>query len=473
MVCLSWLSTGCLNQGNLTLIPPAPDETYVLSGSISLPEPVETDLMLSWRSPLADAAVLADFSKFKISTETRYSYAEKTGAFSLSKVPYSETMILTASSGKVALQRRIYPDDLKTTSLTNLTIDLDTTARALIWTKAFELKKVLTEADIAAREHQNLVASVTQALKLALLMPSGDVPKTILDLAMVLNPAVTAANAIQPRETGLVEAHEVIYQNILREDRTILSYYISTGFSNDFDSTSNYSDFMSAITGYFADNVMKTASYTILQMEFLTGDQARVRIAMEASYTNYFSGLDGQTLRYTSDVFWKREGTFWKILRNVPYRSTHPTQVDVDGRWGELSRAHSELQEALFRENMDTLKGLVSLTFANDWDAYSTYGDMLNTAKARFDAMDVRVASYSVHSIEFQGNEYARVSCSGQVKVVSLQSGQEIDSGVVKAVVDWRRENGTWKLFRNLPYRFSHPRNLMKAIRQLFPLPGF
>jgi hypothetical protein len=87
----------------------------------------------------------------------------------------------------------------------------------------------------------------------------------------------------------------------------------------------------------------------------------------------------------------------------------------------------------------------------------STYTDLASCTQSRFNAMDVKLANYSIDSIDFYESGKARVRCSAQVRVISLIPGIDIDSGSIKAVVEWRREDGVWKVWRNLPYRFTHP----------------
>ncbi|HPW59972.1 MAG TPA: hypothetical protein PLK58_15085, partial [Candidatus Rifleibacterium sp.] len=160
---------------------------------------------------------------------------------------------------------------------------------------------------------------------------------------------------------------------------------------------------------------------------------------------------------YMFDAIWRKEGTFWKVFRNMPYRDTHPTQIGADARWGEISAAHHELQAALAVEKLDVFASRISQTFGNDFDVTSTRNDLLVTAQSRFNAMDVKIAEYSIDSIEFNGLDKAQVHCRANVRVISLIPGIDIDSGPIKAVVEWRKEDGFWKIARNLPYRFNHP----------------
>ncbi len=454
------LATSCVNEGDLRFNPVAPGETYRLAGRLVLPEVTESELLAGLRVPTADIQAITDFSVFTVAAGGKSTRAAKDGTFTLTDVPFADDLVLSATAGKVVLRKRLYPRDLRLTDVSRLTVSLDTTARALIWQKARERKTELTAWDIAAREYQDALASLTTALRLALQLPKSSVPKTILDLPAVDTPARTLADRILPREETLREAWTVLENALLKKNQGLLAYYISPEFTNDWDSTSGWQDFLEAMDGYFTAYDITAASYTILDMEFLPGEQARVRIAGEISSHHINSDQPYKTGVYTSDVFWRKEGTFWKIRRNLPYRRGHPTQVMADGRWGEIARAHADLQTAIFREDLTTLERHVSPNFGNDWDVTSTYADLLNTARARFNAVDVKNASFTIRHIEIIDDTHARVRCSAQVVVFRLAPGIDVETGPIHALVDWRREDGVWKLYRNLPYRFTHPRSL-------------
>jgi|GEM_PF-819959 len=454
------LGTSCVDHGDLRYNPLPSGEYYTLAGNISLPELVESDLFLSIR-PLSTAiGAVTDFSKFAVSVPNIGVYAGKSGAFSVSKVPYSTDLVLTAKSGRVVLLKRLYPTDLRMTDVTQLTINLESTAKALIWQSAHGKGIELTESDITAREFEQYLATLTTALKFALQLPQKDVPKTILDLSMVTQPTTAAVNVMEAREAVLREAYSVLENIILREDEQMLEYYISPDFTNDWDSTSGWSDFITTMKDNFKKYDFQAASYTIHQLEFIPGNTARIRTSCELSYTNSFSGLAGKTGIYTTDLLWRKEGNFWKIYRNLPYKSGHPAQLGADSRWGEIARAHADLQTALFREDLPALQGLISESFGNDWDVNSTWDDILLTARSRFNTTDVKIATYTIRNIDFIGVELAKVHCSAEVRVIKLFPGIDVDSGPINAVVDWRLENGTWRIFRNLPYRFKHPTNI-------------
>ncbi len=460
---LVFLSSGCLQYGNLAFNPDVPEETFRISGTISINEPVESDLMASFRRISGEIGPVKDYSKFTVTGSSGIaSFASASGTFVLERIPATSTLILSATAGKIALKKRIFPRDLKYTDLSNLTIDINSTAIALIWEAAWKDGKDLSEADITARENDSIIASLTQAIRLAMLLPKKDVPKTILDLEMVTKLVTTAASTILPREKDLREAYKVLQLACLRKDEKIFEYYISPDFGNDWDSTSNYADFQATIKQYFKDFKITIASFTIEQMEFIPGNLARIRSYGEISYLGAFSDIPGTTRIFGSDVLWKREGTFWKIVRNLPYKNEHPTQVGADGKWGEIARGHAELYSALFREDLNVFIRLISPSFRNDWDVHSTYTDLLSTAKKRFDDTDVKSATYTIKLIEFINNDLAKVHCSSQVRLINVKNGHDVDTGPINAVVDWRREDGVWKLARNLPYKFSHPRNLTR-----------
>jgi hypothetical protein len=461
---LSLFATGCVHYGDLRMNPVGAYETVLIAGSLSLGNPVEADLLASVRGVSADIITFVDYSKFRVTASSSAVQAAKDGTFRMEKVPYADDLLVRATAGKVVLLKRLYPRDLRLTDTSKVTIDLDTTARALVWQKAREQKVELTEADIGAREYLEHIASISFALKMALLLPKKNVPQTILELDMIQEPVRKAAAIITPREKSLVEAYSVVQNILQREDSKLLSYYISADFSNDYDSNSNYQDLVSTVNGYFKNYDIKTASYTITQMEFLANNQARVRTFSEIYFTNRFSAVDGRTLTYAADVLWRKEAGFWKILRNLPYASHHPTQLGADAAWGEIARAHQELASALFREDIQPFITHVAPAFGNDWDPYSTTTDLLETARQRFLTFDVKTATYTVRGIEFFGTDLAKVQCSAQVRFINVKTGLDVDTGAMHAVVEWRRIDGVWRLARNLPYRFAHPRNLLKAV---------
>jgi len=452
-------AAGC-DQGNLRFNPLPVGEYYTLSGTVSLASlPVEGDLVdTGVINP--SLLVMSDYSKFQLIAGEKSAWAAKDGTFTVSKVPYSAELVLEAKAGKVALRRRLFPRDLRETDTTRLSVTVDTTAVALIWERAHQMGKELTEWDIATREFEPYVASVTRAIRLALQIQPSAVPKTILDLEMVKTPVLAAAQAIQPCESTLREAHRVLENAVLKENHDLIAQYVSTSFTNDWDSSASWLDLLTKTASYFDAYDFSVASWTIIDMELMPGGRARIRIAAEAFWSNFFSGTDGSTGVYYSDVYWQREGTFWKIVRNMPYKAGDPRQLGADARWGEIAAAHVRLQAALGSENLDVLRELVSENFGNDWDSHSTFSDLIETAQARFNACDVKIATYAIESIAFNGPDLATVRCSAQVRVIRLVPGVDVDSGPISAVITWRRENGTWKLFRNLPYRFSHPTNI-------------
>ncbi len=453
------LVTGC-DQGNLRFNPLPTGEYYTLSGIVSLAGfPVEGDLV-DTGAINPSLLVMSDYSKFQLTAGGKSAWAAKDGTFTVSKAPYSTELVLEAKAGKVALRRRLFPRDLRETDTTRLSVTVDTTAVALIWERAHLMGKELTEWDIAAREFEPHIASVTRAIRLALQIQPSAVSGTILDLEMVKAPVLEAAQAIQPCEATLREAHRVLENAVLREDHDLIAQYVSTSFTNDWDSSATWLDLLTKTAGYFDTYDFSVASWTIIDMELMPGGKARIRIAAEAFWSDFFSGTDGSTGVYSSDVFWQREGTFWKIVRNMPYKDGDPRQLGADARWGEIATAHARLQAALGSENLDVLRELVSENFGNDWDNHSTFSDLIETAQARFNACDVKIATYAIESVGFNGQDLATVHCSAQVRVIRLIPGVDVDSGPISAVITWRRENGTWKLFRNLPYRFSHPTNI-------------
>lgn len=446
--------TGCGGTGDLRFNPVTSSHEYSLSGKISLPEIVETDLLTSVRGNLQ---AITDFTKFKIYAGDLSAQVSSDGTFTIPKVPFSDKLLLEAKAGKVSLFLRLYPTDLDYTNISNLSISIESTAQALIWKYASENNKELTKADITAREYANDLASLTTAIKLALQVTPDTAGDNILELPMVVNPARDAANKILAREEVLRDSNAVFKNIFLRKDLELLKTYISPSFSNDWDSTSNWSDLISSFEKYFKEYTFLSIDWNIEQIELLPDSVARIRVKAKARMKNLMSEVVTDTPEYVFDSMWRKEGSFWKMYRNFPYKSTHPTQVGADARWGEIADIHRQLQGALAAEDISVFEKYISPVFGNDWDATSTHNDIIETAKARFNAMDVKIATYSIDAIDFVGTDLARVHCSAQVKVISLLPGIDIDSGPIKAIVDWRREDGIWKIYRNLPYRFSHP----------------
>ncbi|HNV70509.1 MAG TPA: hypothetical protein PKO06_12485 [Candidatus Ozemobacteraceae bacterium] len=455
------LVTGCTGHGDLRFAPFPAEEHYSVAGRINLTAVTESDLMWSLRGPAADIAVVTDFSKFVMSAGSASpKNAEKSGDFELESVKPADDLMLQAKADKVVLLRHIYLRDLRETDSRKLDISLLTTAKALVWKKARERNIELTDADISAREYEPWLASITTALKFALQMPDKDVPKTILDLSMVTTPVTAAANVIIPREKLVREAYSVFENALLNESERMLEYLISPDFSNDWDTESSYTDFQKTLADYFTTYDITVASYTIQELEFLPGEIVRARVFAQITAMHRVTGLSHQTALYHTDTFWQREGTYWKIRRNLPYKLTHPTQVAADARWGEIARAHVLLRDATYREDMEVFKTLFSTGFGNDWDIESTYTDFLLQTKKQFDENDTQLASYTIRSIEFVTSELAKARISFHLKFISHATGYIEDWGLTNAVVDWKWEDGAWKVFRNFPYKATHPKDL-------------
>jgi hypothetical protein len=451
------LFNGCTGKGDLRFNPLPDASHFTLSGQIKLPEIIETDLTSSLRGTLV---AISDFSTFMVSAGGVSSRSDKTGNFALNKVPFAEDLVVRAEAGKIALLRRVSSDELYYNDLSKLLLNLQTTAEALIWQQGLSIDKNLTAADIRAREYEALVAEVVTAIKLCLQLPKTAVPKTVLDLAAVKNAASSAASQILEREIMIREANSVLRHILLRSDIELLKVYVSPSFLNDWDTTSTWTDVISHYTDLFKDFIFTDVSWTIKSSEFLPDNLVRVRTEAKIRLKSLRTEEIVRDKTYTFDAMWRKEGNFWKVYRNMPYRDTHPTEVYADSRWGEIADAHRELQAALATEKIDVVAARISQNFGNDWDVNSTYNDLRTCTKSRFDAMDVKIANYSVDSIDFYQTDRAKVKCTAQVRVINLIPGVDIDSGQIKAVVEWRREDGVWKIFRNLPYRFSHPTSI-------------
>lgn len=453
LIVLGILFSGCTGKGNLRFNDATSIDEFTISGKISFPEIIETDLAASLRTSLTN---LSDFSAFKVEANGITVSPGKDGSFSLSKVPVSDKLTIEASSGKIRLIKRLSLDDLYYTDLSSTELSIQSTAEALIWKHGLTFNKNLTAADIRAREYVDYVATLSTALKLALQLSPAAVPGEVNDLSAISAPAIKAAEVILEREIILRESNSVLKNAFLRKDLELLKVYISPSFSNDWDSTSNWGDFTNYYQEFFAEKTYTDVEWKIVDFEFLPNSEARVRTEVEEKVFHIASEQVVHSQKYIFDAIWRKEGSFWKVYRNMPYRSNHPTQVGADARWGEIADAHRELQAALAVENLEVFRNRISTVFGNDWDVTSTQADLLSTAQARFNVMDVKIATYTIDRIDFNGADFATVKCRAEVRVISLIPGIDIDSGVVSAEITWKKEDDRWKIHRNLPYRFSH-----------------
>ena len=444
------LFNGCTtHKGDLTFN--TDTNGFNISGKIDLPEIIETE------SARASLTTLNDFSNFVITAEEVTTRADKNGNFSLNGVPFSDTLVIKAVSNKIALLRRVTAEELCYKDLTAIEINVNTTAEALVYQQGLLLKKDLTPADIRAREYAEGLASVVSAIKLAMQLPKASISSTVIDLPAVVSAAKNVAVNCIARENALKEANTVLRHAFLREDLDLIKLYISPSFSNDWDSTSNWSDLINYFGNLFTKDDFISLTWEILDTELLENNKARIRTIISAVIKETKTDEIVCDKTWTFDAIWQQEGTLWKLCRNMPYKETHPTQVDADLRWGEIATAHAELFAAMNSENVASISYRISDSFRNAFDGTSTKNDIIFTATERFNRLDVKISDYTIENINFRGNDLAEVTCSGRIKVINTVLGKDIDSGPVKAKVIWKKEDGVWKIFRDLPYRFSHP----------------
>ncbi len=442
---------GCsTHRGNLSFNTSS-TETFTISGKISLPEIIETD------SARASLTTLTDFSNFTITSGEASTQADKYGYYSLSGIEFSDSLVLKAVSNKIALLHRVTADELCYSDLSNIEINTTTTAEALVYQQGLLLKKDLTPADIKAREYADGIASITTAIRLSMQLPKDSISSTILELPAVTSSAKQVALNCISRENVLKEANSVLRHAFIRKDIDLIKTYISPSFGNDWDSSSSWSDVVEYFTRFFPKYEFVSLTWDISDIELLENSKARIRTKVRAIIKETAPDEIVSDKIWNFDAIWQKEGSIWKLYRNMPYRDTHPTQVDADLRWGEIAAAHAELQEAINRENIASLSYRISDSFRNAFDGNSTKNELILIATQRFNSMDVKISEYSVDSIKFNGNEQAEVTCSGRVKVINILLGKDIDSGLVRAKVIWQKENGVWKIYRDLPYKFTHP----------------
>ena len=443
---------GCTtHKGDLRFNTSSSSDIFNIYGKINLPEIIETD------SARASLTTLNDFSNFKLTACEVTSQADKNGNFSLTGVAFSDSLVIGAVSNKIALLRRVTADELCYSDLSNIEINVNSTAEAMIYLQGVLLKKDLTPADIRAREYVDGIASLTSAINLSMQLPKASISKTNLELPAVISAAKEVAQKCISRDNVLKEANTVLRHAFLRKDLDLVKLYISPSFGNDWDTTSNWEDVVKYFENLFAKNDFVSLTWEIMETELLENSTARIRTKVSAIIRENANDEIACNKTWTFDALWRLEGTIWKLYRNMPYRDTHPTQVDADLRWGEIATAHAELQAAINREDLDALGSRISDAFRNAFDGNSTKNELLLVAAQRFNSMDVKISDYSIESIRFTGNESAEVTCSGRVKVINILLGKDVDSGLVKAKVVWHKEDGVWRIYRDLPYKFSHP----------------
>ncbi len=146
-------------------------------------------------------------------------------------------------------------------------------------------------------------------------------PQTILELAAVKNAASTAASQILEREIMIKEANSVLRHILLRSDTELLKVYISPSFLNDWDTTSNWNDVVTHFTELFKDFTFTEVGWQIKDSEFLPDNLVRVRTEAKIKLKSLRSEEIVREKTYLFDAIWRKEGNFWKVYRNMPYRT--------------------------------------------------------------------------------------------------------------------------------------------------------
>ena len=449
------LFNGCTNhKGDLRFNTPSTNDIFNISGQISLPEIIETD------SARASLTTLSDFSNFKLTAGEATAQADKNGYYSLSGVHFSDSLVITAVSNKIALLRRVTADELCYSDLSSIELNVNTTAEAMVYLQGVLMKKDLTPADIRAREYVDGIASLTSAIKLSMQLPKASISETNLELPAVIAASKEVALKCISKDNVLKEANTVLRHALLRKDLDLVKLYISPSFGNDWDSTSNWEDAVKYFEKLFSKSDFVSLTWEIIETELLENSTARIRTKVSAVIRENINDEIVCNKTWTFDALWRQEGTIWKLYRNLPYKDTHPTQVDADLRWGEIASAYAELQAAINNEDLKVIENRVSDAFRNAFDGNSTKSEILLVASRRFNNMDVKVSEYAIEEIKFREADVAEVTCSGHIKLINIILGKDIESGPVKARVIWHKEDGIWKIYRDMPYKFSHPLTL-------------
>lgn len=454
LLMMIFLFNGCsaTHRGDLTFNDPQ-SNTFNISGKIVLNDIVETD------SARTSLATISDFTYFKVTAGDISTQADKNGNFSLKGIPFSDSIVVKAVANKIGLLCRVTADEICYSDLSSLEINLDTTSEALVYQQGLLLKKNLTPADIKAREYEAGLSEVKTAVKLAMQLPKQSIKTTELDIDAVVSAAKKVAQNCTERNSVLKDANTVLKNAFLRKDLGLIKLYLSPSFGNDWDSSSSWSDAIGYFEEMFNKGYFKKFTWDIQDIELLENNKARIRTKVSAILMNK---NDEVTLDRTweFDAMWRLEGTLWKLYRNMPYREKHPTQADADSRWGEIAAVFVELQNAVEKENITTISNRVSEAFRNEFDGNSTKSDLILTATSRFNKMDVKVSEYTIDSVQFTTADEAKVTCHGHIKVINIIQGVDIDSGEVQAMITFHKEDGIWRIYRDMPYRFTHPTTL-------------
>lgn len=323
LLLMIFLFNGCTtHKGDLTFNEPDIGETFNISGKIVLTDIVETD------SARLSLGKITNFSSFTVTADKVTTVADKDGYFSLRGVPFSDTLVIKAQANKIALLRRVTANELCYCDLSNLEINLTSTSEALVYQQGVLMKKDLTPADIRAREYDNAVASITTAIRLSMQLPVASINKTVLDLPAVTSAAKSVASACIARDLALQDVNSTFRHAFLRKDLEILKVYLSPSFGNDFDATSSWTEAIAYFQSLFAENDIVSLDWEILDTEFLPDSQARIktRATIIVRHTASEEIVCNQT--WTFNALWRKEGSIWKLFRNLPYRTTHLTEIE-------------------------------------------------------------------------------------------------------------------------------------------------
>ena len=252
---------GCTtHKGDLRFNTSSSSDIFNIYGKINLPEIIETD------SARASLTTLNDFSNFKLTAGEVTSQADKNGNFSLTGVAFSDSLVIGAVSNKIALLRRVTADELCYSDLSNIEINVNSTAEAMIYLQGVLLKKDLTPADIRAREYVDGIASLTSAINLSMQLPKASISKTNLELPAVISAAKEVAQKCISRDNVLKEANTVLRHAFLRKDLDLVKLYISPSFGNDWDTTSNWEDVVKYFENLFAKNDFVSLTWEIMEL---------------------------------------------------------------------------------------------------------------------------------------------------------------------------------------------------------------
>lgn len=451
---------GCKTEAGLMRVnEPVKENVYNISGKLNIPTIMETELVGVYSSLRGVLTKLSDYSTFTVSANGVTNHVEKDGSFILKEVPLSDDLVVTATAGKITLMLRVTANDMLYNDLSAVTINWKTTIEAYLYQLALKNNnKNITPGDIRAREYKDDFNAIVETVGMVAQTENEALNTSVLETPAVLNKSKNLATRIIAREATLVNANEVLRNIFILKDENLFQSYISPDFTNEWDSSANWSSITEAFSEFYKRHEFVSLTWTVLESEYLENNTARIRTRVTATTIDTISEEKTGPKTWTFDAYWRLEGTFWKLYKNLPYKETDPMEPGASVIWGEIASVCDELKQALAVEDINVLQKYISTSFTNDFDSESSYADIIAQAQSNFNSMDVKISDYAIENVNIVSNDssYVDVKCHGRVIAQNFVPILDIDSGIVSATIQWRKEGGSWKIYKNLPYKFKH-----------------